>query len=186
MILPEGSFVTQKAGPLPVWAWMGLGLGLALAVASWNKNKADQGKTGVVQQYELPENIDPQFTFVDADTHLTTIENHPPGGGRPPAAPVPPPPPLVINFPQLPKLPVITLPKPPPPPPPGGLWQTVVKYVKNPPRGTPSSLWGMAEKHYGNGTLWPRIWNAPQNAALRARRGAPEKIQPGDKFWIPK
>jgi hypothetical protein len=63
---------------------------------------------------------------------------------------------------------------------------TVAKYTtKNPPwNSTLSGIFG----HYKSTTTakkWQDIWNAPANAALRAKRGAENRIQPGDKIFVP-
>lgn len=204
-LMPSKGFLTNKAGPLPVWAWMGLGLGGALAISAWNKNKAEaaadaapMAANGKIHGQPLPANIVPQYTFVDngvVNTHVYV----PPLGGRAPDAPVtvPPPPPTVspirptlppirINWPSL-RLPSPPAAVPPPPPPPAGRWESIIPWGRNQGAGTPSTLWGLAEKVYGpgKGGLWQNIWNAPQNAALRNRRGDPRSIQPGDNFWVP-
>lgn len=49
-----------------------------------------------------------------------------------------------------------------------------------------STLWGIAERYYGNGSQWGRIWNHPTNADLRKKRGNDyRKLQPGDRVWVP-
>ncbi len=182
-LVSEDSFLRRKVGPLPMWAWMGLGLGAAVIYAVWRQNREANAKSGeILQQYELPENIDPQFTFIDQGVTNVTVPWAPPGGGRPPHRPYPPTrPPAVTPVP-----PGTNPPVPVPPPAPTGQWGTpIVPWKKGQTKGTPSTLWGLAELYYGNGNQWGRIWNAPQNAALKSQRGAPEKIRPGDKFWIP-
>lgn len=185
----DGSFFKRQLGPMPMWAWMGLGLGGALAVASWRSNKARSNAedantvgSGVLQGYKLPESLQPTYTFIDQDRTLVTVNQAPPGGGRPPDAPKPGPTPTPAPAPTPKPTPA---PKPQPAPAPAGQWATVVKWAKGQGRGTPSTLWGIAEKFYGNGATWQQIWNAPQNAAVRGKRGAPEKIKPGDKIWVP-
>lgn len=195
MITPEKSFLAEKYGPMPVWGWMGIVLGMALVYSTWRKNKqaiaATQATTtpNAVGGQALPSNIVPQYTFVDESTTNIHI---PPLGGRPPDQPAPTPPPAPAPAPKpvtidlgawlsglLPH--VVPQPRPPAPPPaPAGHWDTVTKFPS--PKGT---LWGLAVSSYGNGTQWGRIWNAPQNTALKNRRGVPEHIQPGDRFWIP-
>jgi LysM repeat protein len=64
--------------------------------------------------------------------------------------------------------------KPPPPPPapaPVGRTHTVV-------RG--NTLWGLAKSYYGNGALWPRIFDAN-----RGKIKDPHWIHPGQVFTIP-
>lgn len=194
-------FFTRRVGPLPMWAWMGLAVGAGLGVIGWQnarggKPAADDGQ-GVTQEY--PTTLDPTWVFQHYDQDQTftnvTVPNAPPGGGRtgPPIGTNPPvfkPRPVPVTPPAAPigTNPPVFQPKPvpaAPPPPPAGTWITAVPWAKGQPKGTPSTLWGMAERAYGNGNLWSTIWSAPQNAAVRSKRGAPEKIQPGDRFWAP-
>lgn len=78
-------------------------------------------------------------------------------------------------------------PKPPTPTPPKGVWVTVAKWRQdNPPWN--STLSGIAAKYYGNGSLWPRIWNHPNNAALVRRaksRGVAHLILKDDRIYVP-
>lgn len=69
-----------------------------------------------------------------------------------------------------------------------GTWVTVAKYkTPNPPWN--STLSGIAAHYYkGNGSLWPRIWNHPNNAILvrRAQRlGVAHRIVAGDRIFVP-
>jgi hypothetical protein len=188
----DSTFLKNKWGPLPAWAWMGLGLGGALAVASWTKNKkgndAQEPDGDIVSQmYQLPDGVQPSYVFQNYDQDQTWI-NVPPAAGRGPNVPPPPagtPPPSTTPPPVT--KPPSTPPKPAPAPAPAGKWVTVVPYKKGQKTGTPSTLWGIAELVYGKGKgpSWKQIWTAPQNAALTKKRGAPEKIQPGDRFWVP-
>lgn len=67
---------------------------------------------------------------------------------------------------------------PPPPPPP----------VTAKPKATPrihvvvkgNTLWGIAQRYYGRGTLWPRIYDAN-----RGQIKDPHWIYPGQRFVIP-
>lgn len=43
------------------------------------------------------------------------------------------------------------------------------------------TLWGIAKRHYGNGALWPRIWDA--NKPMTS--GNPNLIYPGETITIP-
>lgn len=183
-LTPSGSFLTSKLGPLPVWAWMGLGLGGALLIASYRKGRAAPAPAD-----PLPANLLPQLSLVEGDT-IVTVPSSPPGGGRPgPPQPVPipvdrPPRPRPVPPPPVP-VPVPT-PKPiPSPTPPAGQWSDpLVKYRTG---NELSSLWALAQRYYGNGQQWSRIWNAPQNAHLRElARGDYRNVQPGWRFWIPK
>lgn len=208
----EGSFVRKQVGPLPMWAWMGLTLGAALAYVSYRNGKTPTTKA---TDSTLPaDNLGPLYVIqnYDQDQTYVTVPTAPPAGGRPPGPPpgppvggrpisipripppvfrIPPAPPAgggPISIPQLPTTPPFrtpTVPAPTPPAAPAGQWADVVKWMAGQPAGTPSTLWGMAEKFYGNGASWRQIWDAPQNAAIRSKRGTPEKIQQGDRFWVP-
>lgn len=48
-------------------------------------------------------------------------------------------------------------------------------------------VWGewLAKIAYDYGTTVAAIWNAPENAAHRARRGSPDVLYPGDELFIP-
>ena len=195
------AFLTEKKGPLPLWAWLLIGLGLAVTFSVIRNNlaakkNADQGTTA---DTETGDNVDliggnqrPPIVFQNYSTSIFT----PPMGGRttppvapppvttPPAAPPPPsdgpatPPP--DKQPPTPKPPATK----PPVKKPAGQWVTVSKWTaKNPPWN--STVWGIANHIYHNGSRWTSIWNAPQNAALKTRRKDPQHIQPGDKIWVP-
>jgi nucleoid-associated protein YgaU len=189
----KDSFIWDDWGPLPAVAWMGLGLGGLLAVAVWRKNKEGSAPgndptapTGDIAgrvpgnqtaPYVFVTDIGPfQFPKQDPTPITVTIPEAPPGGGRtePPAQPPPPAQP-VPPAPQAPAAPVRS-----------GQTVTVAKYTsKNPPWN--STLWGIAQRILGNGNLWGNVWNAPENAALRARRGGDyHKIQAGDQIFVPK
>lgn len=59
---------------------------------------------------------------------------------------------------------------------------TVAKFTsKNPPWN--STISGIAG-HYGHGGDWQSTWNDPQNAKLKASRGKPESIRPGDTVKV--
>ncbi|RYH08579.1 hypothetical protein [Tropicimonas sp. IMCC6043] len=47
------------------------------------------------------------------------------------------------------------------------------------------TLWGHAEAYGFPGGDWTKIWDDAKNAALRAKRGEPRKIQVGDVIQIP-
>jgi len=64
------------------------------------------------------------------------------------------------------------------PPLPGGQWVSV-----RPWPDPPSTIGGIAE-HFGIAD-WHLVWNAAENAGLRAHRVVPEHIQPGDAVWVP-
>lgn len=49
-----------------------------------------------------------------------------------------------------------------------------------------STLWDIAGTWLPEGAPnWGLIWNNPLNADLKARRGDPSYIQPGDRLWVP-
>lgn len=182
-LLPDKSFLTGKLGPMPVWAWMGLGLGGALLIASYRKGKA----APAAPADQLPANVPPQWTLVEGDT-IVTVPSSPPGGGRPgPPQPVPIPidrPPRPRPVPPPVHVPPPPVPIPSPRPPAGQRSDPLVKWRNG---NELSSLWALAQKYYGAGQQWSRIWNAPQNAHLREMAGNnPQNVQPGWRFWIPK
>jgi hypothetical protein len=123
-----------------------------------------------------------------AATEVTTVDPAPlPGGQSPPVTVVPPLGPTVPStVPSAPPAsgspPPVTAPSMPAPQPPG-VYVTVTKYTST---NTPwsSTLWGIWN-HYKTTTNWQAIWNHPMNTALRAKRGAAEKIQPADKVFVP-
>lgn len=173
----KGSVIWRKVGPLPAWAWMGLALGALLAFSVWRKNRAQSEAGSPADSISAPlGNQTAPYVFV-SELHQTipqtpiniTVPGAPPGGGRPDPPTTPP----TTN--------------PPVPPTPTGQWSVpIISYKAGQPKGTPSTLWGLAEKYYNNGSQWGRIWNDPQNAALRQQRGDPKFIRVGDRFWIPK
>jgi len=76
---------------------------------------------------------------------------------------------------------------PPSQPPPTGTYDavTVAAYHSGSPAWN-STLWGIAQ-HYGYGsaqTNYLPIWTDSRNADLRARRGTPQHIQPGDTVQV--
>lgn len=198
------AFLARKLGPLPTWAWMLIGLGAAVTFSVIRNNRASaKAKADETPDSETDSstgvdliggNQNPPVVFQNYSTSIFT----PPNGGRttPPTAPPPvttPPatvPPPATTPPATSTTPVTTPPvtKPvatkPAPPAPKGQWVTVAKWTaKNPPWN--STLWGIANHVYHNGNKWAQVWNAPQNAALKARRKKPEGIQAGDKIWVP-
>ncbi len=168
----QGSFVMQKSGPLPNWAWMGIGLAGALGYAAWKSSKAKAEKAATSAAPVGPNGADSRrlgsaygitYAFVDADSTVNTQYAYPPGGGRGPGGPPLPPDPSPAS---------------------DGQYVDVAKWTrKNSPWN--STLFGIAQKIWGDGNAWQRIWMAPQNARLREIRGDPESIEPGDKIWVP-
>jgi uncharacterized membrane protein YgcG len=92
VLAPSKSYLTSKAGPLPIWAWMGVGLGGALTWALYSAHKkaaaaAAAGNLAGTPGYTLPSNIQPQNTTVNETDFSQVVSGtpwqHPPGGGRP-------------------------------------------------------------------------------------------------------
>jgi hypothetical protein len=112
---------------------------------------------------------------------------NPPEGMPPIGAAPPPPPPVTPPPPTKPKPPPVTKPAPKPAPKPPAPAYIAVKVAKwkspNPPWN--STISGIAA-HYGYGGNWRAVWNDARNAALRAKRGAPERIRPGDTVYVKK
>lgn len=108
-------------------------------------------------------------------------EGHPPIVIIKPTTPTVPPP--IIKPPVKPpvKPPAPIKPKPTPPP---AYWSVrVVKYTtKSPPWN--STISGIAA-HYKKAS-WQSVWNDPKNGPLRAKRGRPEGIRPGDVVYVRK
>lgn len=198
-----GGWFIRKLGPLPMWAWMAVALAALLAITTWQRNKADaetaQDATTGPARTDTPDNLQPMYTFVDADTTLQTVNVTPssrPKGGRT----VPPTirnKPAIIPAGENPRprpFPNDTIPVPTPAPTPtpapaapAGQWSVpIIRWASGQASGTPSTLWGLAVKYYGNGSLWRRIWDAPQNSGLKSKHGGNERlIQPGETYWIP-
>lgn len=172
----KGSIIWQKKGPLPVWAWALILLGVVLAVSLWRSNRAggeaNEAATGYTDELPGDQTAPPVFIVPQAATPQVIVNNvpatvptAPPGGGReaPPGTPKPAPPPAVKKE----KV-------------------TVTKYTsKNPPWS--STISGIFSHFKGKTTAtnWQAIWNHPLNSDIKRRRGAADKIQPGDIIWVP-
>jgi len=190
-----GSLLTQRAGPLPMWGWGVVILGAAYGFKLYKDRKAGTGQarqstttSAGYQSSALPSNIQPFYTQVNeggnqsyVNSPVTTIGRQVLTGDNSTGVSqvaqtqiTTPPPPQTVTAP----VPVVQAPQP------QGQWLTVVKWNPN-NRNAPSTLSGLALEAYGNASLWKKIWEAPQNASLRARRGDPTRIQPGDRFWAP-
>lgn len=184
-------FWKKKTGALPNWAWAGMGLGGAVAYSSWARNRAaskEEEATSTSSGLELPGNVAPTYAFVDADTTNITVPAAPAGGGRPPIVTLPfpttPATPRPTPKPTPSPLPAPAKPVVKPPAAPTGKYVTVAKWTsKNTPWN--STLWGITNKLLGPKAQWQAVWQAPQNASVRAKRKDPTKIQPGDKIWVP-
>lgn len=182
----EIHFWKEKSGPLPNWAWGGLAVGATVAVASWRRNAAAGKKSDTAESsssgIELPGDVAPTYVFQNYDQDVTTINEAPAGGGRPPISTLPAPLPGPAPKPAPGRPTPGTLPKPPAAP--KGKWVTVAKWTsKNAPWN--STVWGITRKLLGAKAQWQSVWSAPQNAALKAKRKDPTKIQAGDRIWVP-
>lgn len=95
------TMLTQKYGPLPMWAWMGLGLGGALAYSSWQRNKLGAAPAAsspnATQTPQIPGSQTAPFVFL-ANIGPSTQPMKPPGAGRPIPAPTTGPPPPPVNL----------------------------------------------------------------------------------------
>jgi hypothetical protein len=175
----RGSIIWQKKGGLPVWAWGGLVLLVALVFVWWRgrgdqtQAQADQAATGYDNlpgdQSAPPVFVVPQAPNPIITTPITvTVPAAPPGGGRdgPPQVPPGQPPPQ------------------PTPSPPGG-YVSVTKYPDN-TAPKEATLWDIAHSWLPAGAAqWKQIWTHPLNADLAKKRRAPERIQAGDKLFVP-
>jgi hypothetical protein len=172
----KGSILWQKKGPLPVWAWLGIGLLLVVVFMVWRRNRAAGEATEAATGYEqLPgdQTAPPVFVMPQPPNPIVTVTvpTAPPGTGRPDAPKVPPKQPAPI-------------PPGPKPAPPGGF----VSVTKYPDRSAPreSTLWDIAQSWLpAGGNSWATVWNHPLSADVRRKRGKPERIQQGDRLFVP-
>lgn len=182
-----GSIFLRKTGPLANWMWMALLLLLALVYSMWRRNRAaaaavDTEQTEPVTE-PLPGDQTPPPVFILPQSPGPTVPINinlppgtpppaPPGGGRPGTPRPTPPRPTPPAHPAVSYTAVKVARYSDPPGPAGPAWN--------------STLWGIAKQYgYGaSGSNWQPIWNDPKNAALKARRGKPESIQPGDTIYV--
>lgn len=194
-----GQELQTKAGPLPVWAWAGLGtVGLAGVLIYRKKKSMDQaannaatnttsssvpgGPSNLTTQAE-PMPIQMGDTFVNVagstETENQTTEFEPPGPDtdkdKPPVHKAPPPKHKI----KLPKPPSHSLPAAPKPSgtEPKQTKRTVT--VGHWPAWN-GSLFGIAKHFYGNGNLWPKIWEANKGQIAN-----PNLIHPGQVLVVP-
>lgn len=208
--MPLAETLTTDIGPLPTWAWAGIGTaGLAGYLIYRNKKQAAattaaqnssglSSDLGTVPISNLTTAAEPMpfeagDTFVNVSqqqgqsqaqtgsgTAIATTTTSGTGTGQTQtqsqSLPPPPKPPPIIP-PKPPVTPLPPAPKPPPPKPPTP--QTKVTVCSWP--NWCGSLWGIAQHFYGNGSLWPKIYEA--NKAIIG--GNPNLIHPGQIFIIP-
>lgn len=176
-----GATLKQKLGPLPTWVWALLGsIALALVLirrknanANQTNAAADQTNSNLGSAAELANmfQVAGLMPYQGGDVYVntTTTENPPPSKGKPSGPGHKPP---SGGTPH------------PPPKGPGGKYVTVAKWnSKNAPWN--STVWGITNHLLGSKVSWQSVWNAPENAALRAKRKNPKDIQPGDKLFVP-
>jgi len=184
---PEGMTGTlkKKAGPLPVWAWAVAGTaGIAgymyyrnkknaAAAAAQQQDSGDSSNLGNVPISNLSTSAQPMpIQMGDTFVNVPPDEDEPqppPPKTKPPKRPPPPsggkpPPPH---------------PSPPPAPVPKPTGTKTVKVCPYP--AWCGSLWGIAAHEWGNGNLWPTIYNA--NKAIIGAN--PNKIHVGQVLTIP-
>jgi nucleoid-associated protein YgaU len=191
--------LTQKAGPLPVWAWAGLGTGglawymssrkkkaaAAAAAAQSQQGLGDSSNLGTVPVSNLTQAAQPMpiqmgDTFVDVNNPPDNDPTTPPvpGPPGPPGKPGPPGPKSPVTAPKPPAKPLPPAAKPAPPKAAAPRTVTVCAW--------PSwcgSLSGIAQHFYGNGDVasWMKIYNAN-----KAKIGAnPNLIHAGQVLVIP-
>jgi LysM domain len=198
--------LTQKAGPLPVWAWAGILVVLVAGFMIYEKkknmnaqaaqatNQAGSSNLGVTPVSNLTVAAEPMpyqagDTFVNvsgggASSTATATGTGGTGGTgtsttvNNPPTPTPPTPKPPTPPVVTPKPPAATLPAAPKPAPPKPATQSVTVC---PYPAWCGSLWGIALHFYGNGALWPTIY-----AANKGLIGAnPNLIHPGQVLTIP-
>jgi len=184
-----GSLLTRRIGPLPTWQWLAVitlaGLAYYVLVAR-KKTAAATSSTSTtspttssadVPQFVI-QNTFPSPPMTPAANNITV--NVPDQDTQAPPTPTNPVSP-VRRGPALP-LPAPTTPVHQTLPAKIGKTVTVTKWTaKNAPWS--STISGIAAQ--SGIKNWQTVWNAPQNAALRAQRKKPELIQPGDKVYVP-
>lgn len=188
--MPVGETLTQKAGPLPVWAWAGIGTAGLAAILIYRKKKAaaaaaaaapdttaDSSNLGTVPVSNLTTSAAPMpiqmgDTFVNVPVNDTDNPvPGPPGPKGPPGAPG-------IKGPPGP--PAKTLPPPPKPAPtPAPVPKRTVTVCPWP--GWCGSLSGIAKHFYGDANQWSKIYNA--NKGLIGAN--PNLIHPGQVLVVP-
>jgi len=176
----------SKAGPLPVWAWAGIGTaGLAGYLYYRNKKQAAAAAAAAAQQPSDSSNLGTTpvsnlttegqpMPIQMGDTFVNVTQPPDSDNPAPPKPPPPKPPPV-----KKPPPPTGTKPPTPKPPPPPTVKPKTVTVCAFP--GWCGSLSGIAKQEYGNGNLWPIIYNA--NKALIGAN--PNLIHPGQVLTIP-
>jgi len=176
VLAPSKSYLTSKAGPLPIWAWMGVGLGGALGYALYKSHKATSGANAAgnlagTPGYTLPSNIQPQNTSINEVDYSQVIQgtrrDHPPGGGRP-AGRGTESADAGHGGPDN----------------PDGQWVTAT------PDGPNRSITGILQGMYGSDqasiqTFYNAVVQDPRNADALQHMGRDGRLPPGLSVWIP-
>lgn len=183
-----GAFLTQKKGPLPVWAYALLAFGATWWYLSRQKSKSSAAGAGSPSAGQFTSSQSTKYTDPKTGQQIDTsytaqgagyggalgtwnAQPMPYSGGD-----------VYVNIPGQPTQPAPTpVPKPPPAPrpprdPDWGHWATVR------PGDTVQSL---TQQRLGDPSLWGKVWNDPVNKILHdARAGDPSRLQAGDVLWI--
>lgn len=162
-----GGLQSRMAG-LPMWGWIAIGGAGGVVVWLWiqhrNKGAATTAPTGTIPMGYDPAQLG--LSTTQYETLLSQMRNlqgaesqpgdvGPTGPPGPPGTPAPPTPtPAPVPTPT---------PTPTAPPPAQQRYVTVTKFPS-----THGTLWGIAQDYYGNGAMWPRIFEANRSGKLRA------------------
>lgn len=184
----NGSFLTQKAGPLPVWLWGTIGLVGAYLVFKHNqaKNPTPASTASTSTTDSTGDNTVPDYV---SQTYTTVTNNIPPTGPATPA-PVPTTPsgPTAPPVAKPPAPPVVSKPIPGKPPTPPVKKAAPIAYkVKK--GDTLSSI----AKAHGYGADWQAIWNfnissaggRPASTIATLKQRGPNTLFSGETILIP-
>lgn len=156
----RGSLIWERKGPLPVWGWAALVLVLLLGVTYWRRRSSATSSASSSTASSSAGTGDGHGHYYGGSPWSPT------GGGAPATVPSSPAaggatPPMIETGDE-----------------------SVVIDAKWPAKG--SSLWDVADRWLPEGSAqWQKIWDDPRNAEIRAKRGVPEMIRVGDRFYIP-
>lgn len=195
--VPSETFLTKKAGALPVWGWALLGLILAYAYSRYQSNKATKADNATTSastvagepntsppEFVIEENLPPGApTDVTVNTPVTVsppgMAPAPPvgGGHHPPVGE--PPPPVRGTGPS----PAPTPPHAGPPSPPGRKEPIVYRVVHG------DTLSSIAARYH---TTWQALWaynttpgNRPASTIATLKQRGPNLIYAGEEILIP-
>lgn len=189
---PEtGGTFSRRVGGLPVWGWVAIAVAGGVVIFMWlqHKNNSSSGAasaqtatnmTGADNGLATDQYESLLALLRDVQGEASVHVPGPPGPAGAAGTPGPTGPAGPSGTPGAPGpqgLPGITLPAIVPVD--NSHWHTVTKWPS-----TDGSISGMTQ-HYHPGLAWTTTWNDPHNASLRSLRGAPNRIQPYDKVWVP-